>query len=179
GGRCTTGCTALSLHASVRCTSGWPSTSTCGMSAWTGSTTTSKSYRARESSSDAQSARIGTDRVPERARGPHHPRVRRSDRSRLRRNDEARARQQVGRYTPGPDDAVLDRPARRRDLPPRLRDRGRNRVLVPRNLPGGRAACPDREDVAVQRLAGYGGGRDHAAARNQRSDTPDDAAGVP
>ena len=35
-----------------------------------------------------------------------------------------------------------------------------------RDLPGGRAADPDRGDVAVQRLAGCGGGRDHGAARN-------------
>jgi Activator of Hsp90 ATPase homolog 1-like protein len=35
-----------------------------------------------------------------------------------------------------------------------------------RNLPGGRAADPYRGDVAVRRLAGCGGGRDHTAARN-------------
>ena len=47
---------------------------------------------------------------------------------------------------------MLDRPARMRELPHRLRDRRRNRVLVSWNLPGGRAADSDRPDVAVRRV---------------------------
>src|SRR5215469_12246177 len=85
----------------------------------------------------------------------------------------------MGGYTPGPDEGVLDRPARRGELPPRLRGRRRNRVLVPGDLPGSRAADPDREDVAVRRLAGRRGGRDYAAARNWRSDDANDEAGIP
>ena len=37
-------------------------------------------------------------------------------------------------------------------LPLLLRDRRRNRVLVQRDLPGGRAAGPNRGDVALQRV---------------------------
>src|SRR5215469_1999744 len=50
-----------------------------------------KELQETESSSDTQSARVGSHRVPERARDPRNARVRRSDRSRLRRPDEARA----------------------------------------------------------------------------------------
>ena len=49
-----------------------------------------------------------------------------------------------------PGDGVLNRPTRRRGLPHGVRERGRSRVLVPRHLPGGRAADPDRRDVAVE-----------------------------
>jgi hypothetical protein len=39
-------------------------------------------------------------------------------------------------------------------------------VLVSRNLPGGRAADPDRPDVAVRRVAGCGGRRVDGPARD-------------
>src|ERR1700739_1572420 len=99
-----------------------------------GSTATSKSYDSREGGSDTTSARIGSYRITERARDRYHPRVRRSDRTSLRRPDEAGACAQVVRSIRGKGDGLLDRPARRGKLPPGLRDRRRNRVLVSWNL---------------------------------------------
>ncbi len=64
---------------------------------------------------------------------------------------------------------MLDRPARRRELPHRLRDRRRNRVLVSGHQLGGRAADPDRPDLAVRRLARCGRRRDRGSARSSAS----------
>jgi hypothetical protein len=66
------------------------------------------------------------------------------------------AREQMVPGTRGRDQGMLDRPARRRELPLRLRDRGRHRDVVSGNLLGGRAADPDRPDVAVRRASTYG-----------------------
>src|ERR1700728_3657185 len=51
--------------------------------------------------------------------------------ARLRPREEARACEQMRGSPAGRDEGVLDRPARRRELPLLLRHGGRNRVLVP------------------------------------------------
>src|SRR5229473_1511488 len=57
--------------------------------------------------------------------------------------------------------------------------RARERVLVSWNLPRGRAADPDRRDVAVRRVARCGRRRVRGSARRRWSDEAHDEAGVP
>src|SRR5438105_4285388 len=74
---------------------------------------------------------------------------------------------------------VLYRPEELRRLQRVAPGRLRNRVLVSGHLLGGRAADPDRRDVAVRRVARCGRRRVRGSARNRRSDEADDEAGVP